>query len=202
MTNYMPTKILDWRSAFDRLEGAYSKATMRSYTTDVEAYETWCAQNGIPTLFPAQAAHLATFLEDQANTKAPSTIKRRVCALRLVHGLLELPDPTTHKDVRLALRRACRAKTMRPQQAKGLTRDYLDQFIASEPNTPWGLRSRAMFALGYELLTRRSELLALTVDELELRNDGTLRVLIRRSKSDQFGQGRISFTSTHTAGLV
>jgi hypothetical protein len=52
------------------------------------------------------------------------------------------------------------------------------------------------------LLTRRSELGALKDDDLETRKDGTLRVLIRRSKADPFGAGRIAFTSQRTAGLV
>ena len=56
---------------------------------------------------------------------------------------------------------------VRPKQAKGLTREYLEAFIASEPDTPWGIRNRAMLALGYELLTRRSELVALKNCDLE-----------------------------------
>lgn len=83
-----------------------------------------------------------------------------------------------------------------------MTRDYLDRFLATEPDTPLGLRNRAMLSLGYELLTRRSELVALRLDDLEMRDDGTLRVLIRRSKADQFGEGRLAFTSRGTAELI
>ena len=53
-----------------------------------------------------------------------------------------------------------------------------------------------------KLLTRRSELVALRVDDLEAREDGTLRVLIRRAKNDPFGEGRIAFTSARTARRV
>lgn len=59
-----------------------------------------------------------------------------------------------------------------------------------------------MLALGYELLTRRSEIIALCDDDIAEQSDGTLRVLIRRSKADQFGKGRIAFTSQRTANLV
>jgi integrase len=59
-----------------------------------------------------------------------------------------------------------------------------------------------MLSVGYELLTRRSELVALRTDDLEDRGDGTFRVLIRRSKADQFGAGRIAFTSRKTADMV
>jgi integrase/recombinase XerD len=95
-----------------------------------------------------------------------------------------------------------RAKLVRPKQAKGLTQNYLERFIAGEPNSPWGLRNKAMLSLWYELLSRRSELVALRTKDIEFRPDGTLSVLIRRSKSDPFGEGRLAFTSERTAGLV
>lgn len=71
-----------------------------------------------------------------------------------------------------------------------------------QDDSPWGLRNRAMMSLGYELLTRRSELVALTTRDIAFREDDTLRVIIRRSKADPFGEGRIAFTSTKTANLV
>ena len=59
-----------------------------------------------------------------------------------------------------------------------------------------------MIALGYDLLNRRSELVAIRTEELQQRADGPLRVFIRRSKADPFSYGRISFTSTRTTQLV
>ena len=180
------SNLSNWRAAFDRLEGAYSPATMRSYFADVEAFEAWCATAGC-NAFPASIETVCTFLEDQGRERAPSTVRRRLYAIRKVHRLLRLPDPTQDEDINLALRRIRRAKPARPKQAKGLTRSYLDRFLTGQPDTPWGLRNRAMLCVGYELLTRRSELVALRVRDLEEREDGTLRVLIRRAKNDPFG---------------
>lgn len=59
-----------------------------------------------------------------------------------------------------------------------------------------------MMSLGYDLLTRRSELVALRLQDLEFCRDGTLRAIIRRAKTDPFGMGRIAFTSKQTGGLV
>jgi integrase len=129
-------------------------------------------------------------------------VRRRLYAIARAHRLLDLPDPTGAEEVNLTLRRIRRAKPCRPKQAKGLTRDYLDQLLAYVPETSTGLRNRALLALGYELLTRRSELVAIRLEDLAWRADGTLRVLIPRSKSDPFGAGRISFTSRRTRELV
>ncbi|MDJ1007868.1 MAG: tyrosine-type recombinase/integrase [Paracoccaceae bacterium] len=174
---------------------------MRSYRADVEAFVAWCdARDLVP--FPTEVATLCNFLEDQGRTRAPSTVRRRLYAIRKVHRLLRLPDPTRDEDINLSLRRVRRGKAIRPKQAKGLTRNYLDLFLATQPDTVLGLRNRAMLSLGYELLSRRSELVALRTDDLEERADGTFQVLIRRSKADPFGAGRIAFTSPQTAELV
>ena len=150
---------------------------------------------------PVIVETVCRFLEDQGKCKAPSTVQRRLYAIRKVHRLLRIPGPTYYEDINLAMRKVRRTRAIRPRQAKGLTRNYLKSFLESEPDTPWGLRNRAMLALGYELLTRRSELIALCNQDVSPRSDGTLRVLIRRSKADPFGNGRIAFTSKQTADL-
>ncbi len=195
------TADLSWRTEFRRLEGAYAPSTMRSYYSDVQTFVDWCNLAQFAP-FPASVEIVCEFIEEQGKTKAASTVRRRLYAIRKVHRLLRLPDPTYDEEINLSLRRVRRAKLVRPKQAKGLTRDYLERFIAAEPDSPWGLRNKAMMSLGYELLSRRSELVALQTKDIEFRPNGTLRVLIRRSKSDPFGEGRLAFTSERTAGLV
>jgi len=92
-------------------------------------------------------------------------------------------------------------KATRPHQAKGLTHDFLNRFRNTQSKTAIGLRNRAMLSIGYELLALRSELAALRSDDLEERTDGTFRVLIHRSKSEQYRAGRIAFTSKRTVDL-
>lgn len=202
MTLYCPSnKRHDWRAELNRLEGAYAPSTMRSYYSDVQAFVDWCNWTQ-RTPFPASAETVCEFIEEQGKEKAASTVRRRLYAIRKIHRLLRLPDPTYDEEINLSLRRVRPAKLVRPKQAKGLTQNYLERFIAGEPNSPWELRNKAMLSLGYELLSRRSELVALRTKDTEFRPDGTLRVLIRRSKSDPFGEGRLAFTSERTADLV
>ncbi len=191
----------NWRAEFKRLEGAYAPATMRSYYSDVAIFVDWCEKQGVAP-FPATVATVCCFLEEQAPALAPSTVRRRLYAIRKAHRLLRLPDPTYDEDINLTYRRIRRAKHIRPRQAKGLTRHYLDRFLELQPDNPWGLRNKAMLSLGYDLLTRRSELVALRTDDIVWRNDGTLSVIIRRGKADPFGSGRLAFTSTRSAKLV
>ena len=198
--NITHTELL-WRPQFARLEGAYAPSTMKSYYSDVQAFVDWCGTEG-KTPFPASVETVCSFLEIQGMEKAASTVRRRLYAVRKVHRLLGLPDPTYDEDINLSLRRVRRAKLARPKQAKGLTKDILEKFIASEPDSPWGLRNKAMLSLGYELLSRRSELVGLRTTDIEPRPDGTLQALVRRSKADPFGRGRLAFTSRKTAERV
>jgi integrase/recombinase XerD len=59
-----------------------------------------------------------------------------------------------------------RLRHNRPKQAKGMTRDYLERFLEVQPNSSWGLRNKAMLSLGYDLLTRRSKLVALRTEDI------------------------------------
>ena len=91
---------------------------------------------------------------------------------------------------------------MRPKQARGMTREYLNLFLEAQPDTLAGLRNRALFSIAYEGLTRRSELPPILNEDITTLPDGTIQVLIRRSKADPFGQGRLVFTSRRTAEIV
>lgn len=152
--------------------------------------------------FPALPATVVAYLENLAIQKLVSTVQRRLVAISRSHRLLRLPDPTRDEDVYLAMRRIMRSKRSRPKQAKGLTHEYLEKFSNVQPDTPWGLRNRALISLGSNILARRSELAALMTDDLEQCSNGTLRLMIRRSKTDRFGMDRLAFTSKRTARLM
>lgn len=191
----------EWKIALSRLQGAYSKATINGYRADFDAFEAWCLNQNKAAL-PASVATVCAYIEARGEVKSPATVRRCMFAIRKIHRLLSLPDPTHDEDIKISARRVFRGKATRPKQAKGLSRQTLKQFCAIQPNSLCGLRNRAMLQLGYELLTRRSELVALRNEDIENEPDGTLRVLIRRSKADQFGMGRIGFTSVETGNLI
>ena len=192
---------LDWKSALAKLEGAYAPATLKAYYNDVRAFVDWAENNNRPP-FPAEAEAICQFIEYQAPNRAVSTIQRRLYALRKVHYLLGLPDCLSSPEIGLAFRRVARRNLVRPRQAAPLTKAQLGEFIEAQPDTPWGLRSRAMLSLGYELLTRRSELVAIQTLDLNRQPNGTLRVLIKKSKADPLGAGRLGFTSRETTRMV
>jgi integrase len=65
----------------------------------------------------------------------------------------------------------------------------LEQLLAvCDPETKAGIRDRALLTLGFALMARRSELAGLDFTDL-VDVDRGLEVMIRRSKTDQVGQG-------------
>ena len=202
MTHKCPHPLsYDWRAELRRLDGAYAPSTMKSYRVNVEKFVSWCDAMGYEA-FPASVETLTAYLEDQAKYCAISTIQTGLYAIKKIHRLFDLPDVTRSEDINIVMRRIRRSKYSRPKQAKALTENHKNNFINALPHTEWGLRDKAIIALGYDILARRSELVAIKTADIEFRADGTAKILIRRSKTDQFGGGRIAFTSRETANLL
>lgn len=191
----------DWRVALTQLEGAYANNTLRAYRADMEVFEDWCREARRHAL-PAEPETIAAFIAQQTARSSAATLKRRLAAIRKVHRLLRMENPVTDEEVVIAMRRALRAKRARPQQALGLTTVLRDQLITACPATLAGLRDRAMIALGYDTLCRRSELIGLRVEDLTPCSQDSARVLIRRSKNDPYGEGRLGYVSPETLQLV
>ena len=131
-----------------------------------------------------------------------STIRRRLSALRRLNGLLGFEDQTFTDDVYLAIRKLKRAKSTEQRQAAGINEDLLVRMIEAQPNTLVGKRNRLLLSLGYDFLARRSELVSIRSEELMFTPDGALKGIIRRSKTDQYGRGRLVFGSERSAKLL
>ena len=74
--------------------------------------------------------------------------------------------------------------------------------IDPKPDTLTGMRNRALLSLSYNFLARRSELVAIRNADLRSTPDGALKGMIRKSKTDQYGEGRLVFGSERSAKLV
>ena len=61
-----------------------------------------------------------------------------------------------------------------------------------------GLRDRALIEVSYDRLCRRSELVGLLIEDLRPAPDDGARILIRRAKTDPFGDGRWAHLSPPT----
>ncbi len=182
-------------------EGAYSENTLRGYAADLRSFQSWCDRQRRNWL-PADPQTIADYVDQEIDTLAASTVKRRLCAIKFAHRLADLPDPTRASVVHLAVRRAARRKSRRPVQAAGLTLEILKRILDATPNNLTGQRDAALISIGYDTLCRSCELAALRVEHLGLTLNREWSVLIPRSKGDQAGDGRIAWLSPRTIDLI
>ncbi|MBE7197742.1 MAG: tyrosine-type recombinase/integrase [Parafilimonas terrae] len=165
-----------------------AKSTVRAYTSDARVFQDWCTRFGFRSL-PASPEAVAAFIVSEAEGgRAASTLGRRMAAIRHAHKLASLPDPTEDEGVRAAIRGARRKVGVAPAQKAAATADVLAALLMRCPDTLSGKRDRALLALGFAGAFRRSELVALDVEDLREDPEG-LRVMVRRSKVDQEGRG-------------
>ncbi|SHN43537.1 tyrosine-type recombinase/integrase [Cryptosporangium aurantiacum] len=183
-----------------RIASAIPANTVRAYAGDRAAFRRWCALVG-RTPLPATAetaAEYATYLAvggalqadgSRNGPAAPRTIERALSAIRTEHrenGYGDGPDLLGARRVIKSHRRDRSDRGIRDRQAAVLTVDNLRAMVdACDPDTLAGTRDRALIVLGFSMMVRRSELVALnTLGDITDTHYG-LDVLIRWSKTDQ-----------------
>jgi len=124
-------------------------------------------------------------------TLKTATIRRRVASLSSVFKLMKQPDPTNEPEVVLALKRLHRKLGRHQKQATPLTKDILNKLIAVCGDDLRGLRNKLLLQLGYETMRRRSEIVGFRFEDIEHLPNGRAALLLRHSKTDQYGDGKL-----------
>ena len=182
-------------------QGAFSAATERALLSDSRVFTEWCSVRALVAL-PAEPSTVADFIDDQALTKKPATVRRYVSSISHLHRAADAPNPCERSVVKLALKRMGKTYGSAQRQAEGLTRRLVDRMLHASGDTLRDLRNRVVLAVAYDTLARRSELVALRVEDLGhgANSDGSIN--IRRSKTDQMGAGSIRYLAPDTMRLV
>ncbi len=183
----LPIDDLDLAAAYAKQDKAAS--TRAAYRSDFAAFQAYCDARCVPSL-PASPETVASFLAHQADSGlSASTISRRCAAIRYAHKLAGHEPPTNCEAVKATLRGIRRAIGAAPKpKAPAVAETLRDMAKAAPSGRLKGLRDRALLTMGFGGAFRRSELVALNVDDIEETDEG-LRVTIRRSKTDQEGLG-------------
>ena len=172
---------------------ARGDGTRRVYRSAWRGYAAWCRSLGREPL-SGDAELLAMYATRRADDgMAVSTLRVDLAAIRTAHLLAGIPLNLNDPRLAMVVEGITRARGTRPRrQATPAVPDVLRQLLAAcaSPDTALGARDRAMLLLGFGAALRRSELVALQIGDLETVPGRGLRLLIRRSKTDQHGQGQ------------
>lgn len=168
--------------------------TQRVYASDWAIFTAWCAARSAEPL-PADPALVAVFLAaEAANGVSPSTIGRRLSAIAAYHLDANLTPPQ-EREGSIAIKKVVagirRTHGVAPKRKSAADGDRLrDMLSAIKGDDLRSVRDRAVLAIGMAAALRRSELVALEVDDIELVPTG-LRLTVRHSKTDQEGAGAV-----------
>lgn len=170
--------------------GALSERTRAAYADQWRWFEAWCAEHEERAL-PVAPIVLAGYLTARADEgwKANS-LGQALAAVTHEHVKAGLPSPRAHPEFVEMWRGLRKSVGTRPEQKAPLSADWLREMLQVLPDGIRGVRDRAILLVGFAGGFRRSELSALTLDDVQFHPQG-VELLVRRSKTDQAGRGQI-----------
>lgn len=172
---------------------ARGDGTLRAYRSAWTGYEVWCRSLGRDPLDgdPDTVAMYVTRRADDG--LAVSSIRVALAAIRTAHLLAGIPLDLRQPRFAMVLEGVMRSRGTRPRrQATPAVPAVLRRMLQALPSpaSPLGVRNRAMLLLGFGAALRRSELVALQLGDHEPVSGRGVRLLVRRSKTDQHGRGQ------------
>ena len=208
------------KAIIDASKHSHAPATRRNYRRAWRRFIAWCEAEGFQPL-PASPEVVAAHLTDRAaQGLAVSSLGLARSAIRHAHAEAGHADPCAHEGVRRVLRGIARQRAEAGhgvRQAAGLTAEVLAAIKATAhlPRTgPTGRtespeQAKRRGAVDYALaavmrdgLLRRGEASALTWADVSVEPDGSGRLTLRRSKTDQEGLGAVQYLAPATVAAL
>lgn len=170
------------------VEGSMPDNTKRAYQHAWRAFEMFCTQNAYQSL-PASPDAIVDYITLLATAgKKVNTIEQAVAAMTWVHRSANHPNPRDDAKVRQALKGIRVQVGVAPHRKEPVLRKQLKSVLDAQGGDLRGIRNRAILLCGWMGAFRRSELVALDVEDVRFMDDGAI-ITLQRSKTDQEGAG-------------
>lgn len=170
-------------------EDARAPNTRRAYRADGAHFAGWCAAQSFVAL-PATPATVGLYLAAHETTLSVATLTRRLSAIAVAHRMAGFALDTRHSAIATVMRGLRNRHGSAQRHAEALTIPRLRQVLDRIGDGLGDRRDRALLLVGTAAALRRSELVALDVADITVQPEG-LRITIRRSKTDQGGEGAV-----------
>jgi len=175
------------------LKNSKSVNTLRAYESDYKDFTGFCVKNNFSSL-PADPKILSLYLTHLSQTSKFSTLKRRIASISVVHKLKGHYIDTKHPVIRENLLGIKRVKGSNQKAKKPILINDLKLIInvINKLNIKEirKTRDKAIILIGFAGGFRRSELVAIDNEDVEFVREG-VKIFVKRSKTDQSGEGMI-----------
>jgi integrase len=183
---------------WERAQRVYPANTQKAWRCDWAVFLGFSEPRGVCPL-PATPETVATFVTQcRIQGKKPATVRRYLSTIALAHRVAKLVNPCADEAVQLEIKGLYNALSARQRQARALGWSDIKRFLETAGESLPATRERALVCVAYDTMARRSELVALNLEDFDFLPDGTGRALIRRSKTDQAGEGNTAYLSRTT----
>jgi integrase len=168
-------------------DASVSKSTRRVYESYWEQFCAFCAAIGASAL-PAPKEALLAFLAHLSDQKKKnSTIYVAASAIRRAHDQAGIPCALDDRDARDVLRGVSRRKGGSSKGKREIRLDDLRAMLGKRRDGVRGIRDTAILLLGWWAALRRSEIVALDVENVHFTEEG-MEIRFNYSKTNQMGK--------------
>jgi site-specific recombinase XerD len=176
------------------LQSSKAKNTVRAYKSDFHDFGLFCAQNGFNSM-PSEPKIVSLYLTHLSTKDVKiSTLKRRLVSIGVIHKLKGHYLDTKHPSIIENIMGIKRRKGSIQKGKKPLLINSLKKIINSIDKQKYKdikkIRDRSIILIGFSGGFRRNEIVSLDYEDLDFVSEG-LKITLKRSKTDQFGEGAL-----------
>ena len=177
----------------DNLKSSKANNTLRAYKSDFKDFATFCAKHGFNSM-PTEPKVVSLYLTHLSANSKISTLRRRLVSIGVVHKIKGHYLDTKHPVIIENLMGIKRKKGSIQIGKKPILINHLKTIVnvidEQKIEKIKKLRDRTLILIGFGGGFRRTELISIDHEDLDFVEEG-LKITLRRSKTDQFGEGLV-----------
>ena len=180
-----------YETTLNNLKSSKANNTLRAYKSDFKDFEAFCAKHGLNSL-PTEPKIVSLYLTHLSKNSKISTLRRRLVSISMVHKLKGHYLDTKHPIIVENLMGIRRVKGSIQKGKKPILISHLKSIInvinEQKIEDIKKLRNKTLILVGFGGGFRRTELISIDHEDLDFVEEG-VKITLRRSKTDQFGEG-------------
>ena len=174
------------------LQSSKANNTLRAYKSDFNDFSLFCVKNGFKSL-PSDPKVVSLYLTYLSSKDAKmSTLKRRLVSIGVIHKLkghyLDTKHPSIIENIMGIKRRKGSIQLSKKPILINNLKELINAIDKQKKEEIKKFRDRSIILIGFSGGFRRNEIVSLDYEDLDFVTEG-LKINLRRSKTDQFGEG-------------